>query len=296
MSLENIDTSYWLTKNKAWMDARKADWPRIEAMLDQTKAKKALTIIKQYYLKGKMPKWEDLKYWDNYDRHLDILCFLWLHPSSDLKVLQSLYETYMTSEAIHEGDALRGYSEFLSSHMISTASPYQSMDDFSFPFTGSKALTIFKVFYNDTDFIKDQITRHLGSPERFNHEGRQVVFGLGFPYICIMGGWLIIEKMLPLHEECLFQYNEVLDWCYLSFSQDKSYFEENSDKVVIDQYYTALYRIHHFDTEKEGDTCKTRYVHKMRKILDEREFIPEFKQMWLDIKVGKIEVENPWKS
>ena len=26
MSLENIDTSFWLTKDKDWMEARKADW------------------------------------------------------------------------------------------------------------------------------------------------------------------------------------------------------------------------------------------------------------------------------
>ena len=63
MSLESIDTSFWLTKDKAWVEARKADWPRIEKMFCHRKTKRALTVIKQYYLKGKMPKWEDFKYW-----------------------------------------------------------------------------------------------------------------------------------------------------------------------------------------------------------------------------------------
>jgi hypothetical protein len=29
--------------------------------------------------------------------------------------------------------------------------------------------------------------------------------------------------------------------------------------------------------------------------LDDREFFPEFKQMWLDVKAGKIEVQDPWE-
>jgi len=63
----------------------------------------------------------------------------------------------------------------------------------------------------------------------------------------------------------------------------------------LKEYQKALYCFYHFDTEKEGDTSQTHFVNKIRKILDEREFIPEFKKMWLDVKADKIEVKNPWK-
>jgi hypothetical protein len=33
----------------------------------------------------------------------------------------------------------------------------------------------------------------------------------------------------------------------------------------------------------------------IRKILDERKFIPKFKQLWVDVKANKIDVKKPWE-
>jgi len=62
MVLNEINTSYWLIKDKAWMEARKAQWPEIERFVEGNRRKSEMNVIKQYFLRGTMPKWE--KYWD----------------------------------------------------------------------------------------------------------------------------------------------------------------------------------------------------------------------------------------
>ena len=115
-------------------------------------------------------------------------------------------------------------------------------------------------------------------------------------YLWQMSRWLNLPKLVKFNEEFVFQFDPALDWLQRTFPRDPELFEKEAQaSVVRKNHREALYRIHHFDTEKEGDTCRTRFVHKIRKILDERDFIPEFKQMWEDVKSGKIEVKDPWK-
>lgn len=99
--------------------------------------------------------------------------------------------------------------------------------------------------------------------------------------------------MTAVNEDFLFQYDRPLEWWYMcrpvvEDAFDKETFPDNQRKLVK----IALYRIYHFDTQKEGDSCRTRFVHKMRKILDERPFIKEFEAMWAQVKSGKIQVEG----
>ena len=105
------------------------------------------------------------------------------------------------------------------------------------------------------------------------------------PMIQEMGRWLRIKEMHALNEDMLFQYDLPLEWWYQGCSRDEDYFrkhaQEKNHRAIIKK---ALYRIHHFSTYVEGDTCRSQFVHKIRKILDEREFISEFKQMWQDVK------------
>jgi hypothetical protein len=57
----------------------------------------------------------------------------------------------------------------------------------------------------------------------------------------------------------------------------------------------ALYRIYHFDTAKEGNSCRTHFVQKLRKILDERQFIREFEMIWARVKSGEVQIENAFE-
>jgi hypothetical protein len=113
--------------------------------------------------------------------------------------------------------------------------------------------------------------------------------------IASMSEWLILKKLLPINEDFLLQYDEPLEWWYESV-KDVDYFNLNDlNRKQKPHFPKLLYRIYHFDIEKEGDTCRTRFVKKIRNMLDDREFFPEFKQMWLDVKAGKIEVQDPWE-
>lgn len=113
--------------------------------------------------------------------------------------------------------------------------------------------------------------------------------------ITTMGQWLCNERIHALGEDCLYQYDLPLERWYSSFEGNEEFFKKPKNKLFVKPCKKALWRIHHFDSQKEGDTPRTRCVIKVRKMLDERDFIPEFKQMWEDVKAGKIEIENPWE-
>jgi hypothetical protein len=116
-----------------------------------------------------------------------------------------------------------------------------------------------------------------------------------FNYISSMSRWLCIKQMRALNLDMLFQYDRPLEWWYRCRTRDENYFENQGQAEKRRQNYRKyLFRICHFDTDKEGDTCRTRFVQKMRKMLDEREFISEFKQMWEEVKAGKVGVKKPW--
>jgi hypothetical protein len=82
--LENFDTSHWKTADKSWMKEREKQWPEIEQMLyTLNMTKKGRGIVRRYFLKGSLPHWKKLHDWDRDStvRHLNLLLFLYLHPS-----------------------------------------------------------------------------------------------------------------------------------------------------------------------------------------------------------------------
>jgi len=90
----------------------------------------------------------------------------------------------------------------------------------------------------------------------------------------------------------------VLDWCItviLKGQAADAFLKDIKPQAGLESYQKGLYRIHHFNTEEEGDTCRTHLVYKIRKVLDEHDFIPEFKQIWEDVKLDKVNVKKPWK-
>jgi hypothetical protein len=101
--------------------------------------------------------------------------------------------------------------------------------------------------------------------------------------------------MHAINNDMLFQYDVPLEWWYQSCTEKEDYFHKgmqgDGEWPFVEK---ALWRIHNFNTEKEGDTPRTRFVHKMRKILDERHFIKDVEDMWRRVKADKVTVEDPW--
>jgi len=293
ISLKKIDTSYWKTDDPEWVAKREAYWPAIEHMLNhyKSKKKKALNPIRDYYLRGKMPNWKGLKDWDDSFRHLDIFCFLWLHPSWDENLLTELRDAYISSDLIIYEDVSHGFGTFLDSQIIGPTSHVWTMDKLNYPYLEGHGELLFRVLMGDRSITEYEI-------QGYPTYGEKKIFKIpqtSLIHIASMGAWLRMERLLPFNNEFLLQYDEPLEWWYESV-KDVDYFNLNEfNKKQKPHFPRSLYRIHHFDTEKEGDTCRTRFAHKIRKILDERDFTPELKQMWLDVKAGKIEVTDPWE-
>lgn len=297
MSLDSIDTSYWLTKDKIWFDERKLQWPAIEKVVGLNRKKTEVNVIKQYFLRGKMPKWEHYKNWEDIFRPLPLNFFLWLHPSSDEYVLVTLFRGYIESKLVDVQDIITGYGAFLEHELMRATSSKKSRDEYPFPFMAEKNIIIFRVVFDNINISKEKVLDFLGGQENFNREAKEVFYFLGYSHFRRMRHWLLQDPKSPLSINSLYQYNEVIEWCMTTMTvvNRAELIDELNISINSREYQKALYCFHHFDTEKEGDTCRTRFVQTIRKILDERDFIPEFKKMWQDVKAGKIEVKEPWK-
>lgn len=293
IDLNKIDTSYWINGGKEFLEERKKNWENIEFMISIYKPyKKNRTPIKDYYIKGKMPNWKSFIEWESIERHLDIFMFLWLHPSNNEKVLKKLKDAYISSDLVTLADINVGYSYFLDSQIVITRSNYLSMKQVNFPYIEGKGELIFKLL------MEDRVKEYFPVKEK-NLLSENKIFEYpktDLSEITTMGSWLKIEKMIPIHYDFLFQYDDALEWWYECVKGINYYNISDFNKKFIPYHKKALYRIFYFDTKKEGDTCRSKFVKKIIKILDEREFFPEFDQMWQDVKDGKTVVEDPWED
>jgi hypothetical protein len=294
LKFPNIDTTYWKTNDPTWMAERKAAWPRIEGMLKGVKDGKGKTAIKHYFLKGKMPDWDKFADWDNTDRHVDIFMFLWLHPSWDEALLSRLREEYISSELIVYDDLRAGFGKFLSWGTVRACQDYSRNSEEEKRYilhTDGHNELLFRVLMGDLNRTDYEIARPVTfGPKQIYH-----IPQCDFINIRAMGRWLCIKEMHAINNDMLFQYDLPLEWWYRGCTKNEDYFTTSTLKQrQKPSAEKALWRIHNFDTVKEGDTPRTRFVHKMRTILDERPFIKDVEDMWRRVKAGKVTVEDPW--
>lgn len=297
MSVEKIDTSYWKTKDEAWVAQREAQWPSLERVLAPSRRKSELNAIKDYFMRGKMPNWKKYKEWNGDCRHVDLKIFLWLHPSDDYEVLKSLYKIYMKSDLIHELDVIKGYGSFVDNEFLRAPLSWECLEEYPFPFMGAKNIILFRVMFEDVEYAIDRIRSLVGGQENFDKKAREIFEFLGYQHFLRERLWLMQDIKSPLCINNLYQHDDVLEWCLttLTPNNEKKFLEGLKTPQYLQAFQRALFCINNFDTEKEGDTCRARAVHKIRKTLDEGKFIPEFKQLWEDVKAGKIEVNEPWE-
>jgi|GEM_PF-1482146 len=305
MNLDKIDTSYWLIKDKSWKEARQAKWPAIEKMVGLDLKRAEVNVVKAYFLRGKMPKWEKYSEIHEGPRPLHLSYFLWLHPSDDPEVLRPLYRRYMESVLIHPEDIIQGYHALLSHELLSALSPVKSLKEYEYPYMGEKNIILFRILFEDISYVKQFMHRLVDKDERFNKHALSLfntraltIFDyLGYIHFLNIWHWLLQKEKSPLMLNSLYQYDEVLEWCLTTLSENKEQELLNglTYSVNVTNFQKAFYCIYHFDNEKEEDSCRSRALIKVRQLLDEHDFIPEFKQMWEDTKSGKIDVKNPWK-
>ncbi|GGY51341.1 hypothetical protein GCM10011297_25360 [Bacterioplanes sanyensis] len=287
----DIDTSHWHLDDKAWQAERKAHWPVIERMCAWHKSKKGLTAIKQYYLKGKLPDWEKMADWGDMGRHVDLFMFLWLHPSWQPELLQTLYDQYMASDKVKYLDVAQGFSTLIHIATIDACCEHSEESESHVIQTDGHNELLFEIMMGNWQQREYPLARpcDLGSQMVFQFPQADL-----FSSTNVMSRWLRIANMRPINNDMLYQYDKPLEWWYQSVSaHQEDYFAGKSTQQEI--VLKALWRIHHFDIDREGDSPRTRFLLKMRAMLDERPFIADFSEMWQAVKAGKVELENPWE-
>lgn len=298
-TLNKIDTAFWNTSDKDWMAQRRADWPKIEEMLlSVVQVKKHLPLIKSYYLRGEIPDWD--KGQAKYDPkpHLNLFLFLWLHPSWDEAVLTEVRESYINSQTIWHRDVEAGYSSFLVSQGRGKTLNYADVDGYEiYPDLNGFGELLFRVMYINP--VVRELNFNSYRTENLDGTSGKVISSAfripdqKFDEMVWMSQWLRLGTLVPYNYGFMYQYDDVLNYWYQNV-KDKNYFELGSNREMKPSWYKIIYPFHHFDIEEEGDTCRTRFVKKLRGILDEEQFFDEFNQMWGDIKDDRVKVEDPW--
>ena len=196
-----LDLSCWQVKDKEWMAARIERWAQIETMLKGHKSSRGMTIIKQYFLKGKLPDWEKLREWDNDKGHLDLYLFLYLHPSNDKNYLIGLRDQYIKSQVIKTSDIYTGYAIFFRQG-IAMASYEYSDEEVAQRLTEDVICTGENEFYFDVlmeglDYLDEELgfySYSIGSGEKTEKviiESRKSTFSWD---LVSMSKWLCVKK------------------------------------------------------------------------------------------------------
>ena len=280
-----VDIAHWRLEDKTFQAERKAKWPMIAALLSYRRKKKAINVIKKYYLKGELPDWYYL--WgdgDDGDHFLDPVVFIWLHPSSDYEVLLPLVRAYFKGYG-RRADEMRGGMSLLITWGISNAAhngeTYEGIELNAFE---GKAKLIFDLMVADEKNGKWL----FGTPPR-----EYPVIWRGLNGLMDISFWLNLEKLNRFGQDMLYQWDGPLELTFKQINRDTQAAAKHLE-MSIERFAKILFRIAYFDVEKEGDTVRTRTVCKLRALLDKEDNIPELKELWRQVKSGEKEVKDPW--
>ena len=308
--LDDFDTIHWEPKDPVWLAAREAEWSEIEKLVfERGKSKKAAGIIKRYFFKGTLPDWGKLKDWDNSDRHLDLMLFLYLHPSRDPAVLAPLRDAYLQSAYIVPNDIWLGMINLLSvgsiqscsggghifssgeiekalPHLLDTLPKLDGDDVLIEAHTQGNNERLFRLLFTDPQqqIITLADRREVQVPQ---HSFRD-------PWT--WSKWLALE--LPLSQcaaDMLYQFDYPLEFWYAQCGCDMQRFiKDISRPAVVELLLLAFYRfLHFFDQHHEADP-RAPFVRKFVHMIESRDFVPPIKLLWEEVKSGGVVVENIW--
>ena len=328
--LENFDTSHWKTDDKSWMKEREKQWPEIEQMLYALEmTKKGRGIVKRYFLKGSLPHWKKLHDWDRDStvRHLNLLLFLYLHPSQDDTVLRPLRDQFMESPQALPVDRLggitmlfsigKGYATSGGTRLVSTSGlekelplAASQLPDAPAPYADCKIVEIHTNGHNERlfnlmlpdlsqDTVQLPVTRDTyfrRAPRYFPWDHEELPlrsFRFDLHNLWTMGQWLAFPATSSKgYNDMIFQYERPLDLWYQDVANSAA-----PEGRWLEPLLIGLYRIFQFDLDNEPDESpRTRFVHRMRALLTERQFSESFQALVKLAKNDRLAVQNPWSD
>ena len=286
-----VDKSHWLVNDKKWLAAREKGWAKVSRVLDEYKSKKMINLVKRYYMKGETPDW--IKYYEKEHPegyHLDLFSMLWLHPSRDYEVLKKIRNQYIacpftTVEGFAMGVTVLhsiGYIRALSRWSRANCKNLSGDEELLFRVTHDENI-------NNTVVSKAQYTFKPDAPISWVELD---INAYGLADIISISKWLLPGRFNDCSQYMLLQYDLPLEYFFKGLQDlqpDDLYLVKG-----LEWTKKGLYRFYHFDVEKEGDTARTKLVHKLREMFDHREYSPLVKELWEQVKSGEIVVDEPW--
>lgn len=325
---DGFDTSHWKTSDKAWMAERKQHWLEVEKLLYVLdKNKKARSIIKQYFLKGQLPEWKKLHDWSQSSttRHLDLLLFLYLHPSRDDAVLRPLRDQFMNNPHARWNDRLIGFNGLWQIGLSEPASGSlrmfrmadlekelpavaASLPPAPEPFADCRGIEVHTDGQNERLFnlmwpdVKLQTVRlpvtintYYSRAPRYTldyEDFPMMQHGFTLDTLWTMSQWLVRPE--PLNRgssDMIFQYERPMDLWYHHCAQS----DVPQNAAWRELVMLAVYRIFHFDVDQEGpDSPRTRFVHRAQALLTQREFSASFQALIAAARSGEVVVSDAW--
>lgn len=308
--LDDFDISHWQPKDPAWMAAREALWLEVmELLYLLNKSKKAVGIIKRYFFKGTLPDWGRLKDWEHSERHLDLMLFLYLHPSRDPAVLAPLRDAYLQSAYVVPNDIWLGMINLRSFGMSRSCSggwSNCSRDEVEMALPHLQGLL--PLLDGDMTSLEahtqgnnERLFRLLFSDPQQQiialADGREVqVPQHSLLDVWVWSKWLTLK--LPLGQcaaDMLYQYDYPLEfWCAQCGYDLLRFAKDVSRPVHVEMLLLAFYRFQHFLAQHDEADPRAPFVRKLVQMIESRDFVPPIQLLWEEVKSGGVVVENIW--
>ncbi|WP_431262617.1 hypothetical protein ACQ859_21145 [Roseateles chitinivorans] len=309
------------------MAERKQQWVETDKLLLvlEKDNKKARGIIKRYFLKGILPDWKALHDWNQNSttRHLDLLLFLYLHPSRDDAVLRPLRDQFLNNPHALPADRLMGFDHLwalgltwasqggqrmfrLSELEKELGQPCGDLPALPAPYEDCRWVEVHTEGQNERLFNlmwPDLNQRRVSLPvtrDTYRHRAPrfpvdQEEFDLpseSLATLWSMSRWLVRPATSSRGDsDMIFQYERPLELWYLHCST-KDAPKARADRELV---LLALYRIFHFDREGEPENSpRNRFVQRTRALLTQREFSASFRALVDLSRSPDLVVTDPW--
>ena len=297
-----IDTSFWKLGDKEWCSKRKEEWAKKERIIETFhKPKYGVSILKRFFMKGVMPDWN--KYYDKddqYGRHLDLFCFLWLHPSNDYNVLKPLRDAYIEADDVLADDIRIGIRRCFNfavresvSAMFSQIDPETGADIPLWLHADGKTKLIFDLCYGDLS--EPKIRRVVFCRTMLEKTRTEVITKptLGLDYIQFFSNWIYLQDLNQSNLDFILQHPGMLDWWYQSCPPKETVYPEDHWTILKKlQMYRALNKLFRYNLDTVAVPEQKEFAINLMHILDENSFPREFEEMWKNVKRGAVAVEN----
>ncbi len=270
-----VDPTHWPVKDKSWMRKREAQWNEAERSLCREKTRKAQNIIKQYFLKGKLPDWRKLDDgWDIHDkfRHLDLFSLLYCHPVQDYQVLKPLRDAYLQGKPFGRTHAdVRASSETF--RLLAETDPASN----------GGLLGKRKHFDREVALLTRLMCEQLaGETDRETGAYWLLSSGPGLFTLAAVEKWLQWDQLNEYGEKFLLQFPEAREVmydnvCNVSDRRNRNATLGESNAALLEKVFYAM---RDFVLDKEGDAVRSRVVNDLFDMFNERPWIPRFKEIW----------------